>query len=163
MSFRPIFQKDSNLLIYPRLLTHLHTNPLHTTDDLFTVLTRLQEGVLAKLPGSRADTVMNFRSALLDYLKSSGVRFSPEIRDEENKRGTSGLYPMIGDIVIYRDHAGLPRFGVITKIFGKNKVNVKTRHFKVIEEKEMHIKKVSLIYRKSENKGHFPKHLDKKN
>ena len=39
----------------------------------------------------------------------------------------------------------------------------KTRHFKVIEEKEMHIKKVSLIYRKSENEEHFPKHLDKKN
>ena len=135
MSFRPIFQKNSNLLIYPRLLTHLNTNPFHTTDDLLSVLTRLQEGVLAKLPGSWADTLMNFRSALLDYLKSSAVRFRPEIRGEENKRGTSGLYPMIGDFLIYRDHAGLPRFGVITKIFGKNKVNVKTRHFKVIEEK----------------------------
>ena len=70
---------------------------------------------------------------------------------------------MVGYFVIYSDHAGLPRFGVITKVFGKNKVNVKTRHFKDIEEKEMHIKKVSLIYRKCENEGHFPKHLDKKN
>ena len=87
MRFRPIFQKNSNLLIYPRLLTHLHTNPLHTTDDFLSVLTRLQEGVLAKLPGSRADKVMNFRSALLDYLKSSAVRFRPEIRGEGNKRG----------------------------------------------------------------------------
>ena len=105
-----------------RLFTHLHTNPLHAIDDLLTVLTRLQEGVLARLPGSRADTMMNFRSALLDYLKSSAVRFKPEIQGEENKRGTSGLYRMIGDIVIYSDHAGLPRFGVITKVFGKNKV-----------------------------------------
>ena len=163
MSFRPFFSKNPNLLIYPRLFTHLHTNPLHATDDLLTVLTRLQEGVLARLPGSRADTMMNFRSALLDYLKSSAVRFKPEIQGEENKRGTSGLYPMVGDIVIYNDHAGLPRFGVITKVFGKNKVNVKTRHFKLIEEKEMHVKKVSLIYRKCENEGHFPKHLDKRN
>ena len=70
---------------------------------------------------------------------------------------------MVGDIVIYNDHAGLPRFGVITKIFGKNKVSVKTRHYKLIEEKEMHVKKVSLIYRKCENNGHFPKHLGKRN
>ena len=78
MSFRPIFQKNSNLLIYPRLLTHLHTDPLSTTDDLLSVLTKLQDEVLGKLPGSRTDTLMNFRTALLDYLKSSAVRFRPE-------------------------------------------------------------------------------------
>ena len=156
MSFRPIFKNDSNLLIYPRLLTHLHTNPLHTSDDLLTVLTRLQEGVLTNLPVSRADTMMTFRSALLDYLKSSSVRFKPELQGEKNKRATSGLHPMVGDIVIYSDHTGLPRFAVITKVFGKNKVNVRTRHYKDIEEKEMHVKKVSLIYRRCEHEGAFP-------
>ena len=105
---------------------------------------------------------MNFRSALLDYLKSSAVRFKPEIQGEKNKRATSGLYPMVGDIVIYSDHTGLPRFAVITKVFGKNKVNVKTRHYKDIEEKEMHVKKVSLIYRRCEHEGHFPKLLDER-
>ena len=70
---------------------------------------------------------------------------------------------MVGDIIIYNDHAKLPRFGVITRIFNKNKVSVKTKHFKAIEEKEMHIKKVSLIYRKCENSGHFPKDLGKRN
>ena len=163
MSFRPIFQKNSNLLIYPRLFTHLHTDPLHATDDFLTLLSSLQEGLLARLPGTRSDTMMSFRHVLLDYLKSSSVRFKPEVQGEGNKRGRSGLYPVVGDVIIYNDHAKLPRFGVITKIFNKNKVSVKTKHFKAIEELEMHIKKVSLIYRKCENSGHFPKDLGKRN
>ena len=69
---------------------------------------------------------------------------------------------MPGDIVIYSDHSGLPRFAVITKVFGKNKVNIKARHYNQIQELEVHVKKISLIYRKSEHQGHFPKHLHMK-
>ena len=74
------------------------------------------------MPGSRADVMVNFRSALLDYLKSIAVRFKPEVQGEKNKKATSGLYPVLGDIVIFSDHNGLPRFAVVTKVFGKNKV-----------------------------------------
>ena len=77
-------------------------------------------------------------------------------------KGASGLYPMIGDFVIYRDHTGLPRFGVITKIFGKNKVNVKTRHFKVIEEKEMHIKRSPSSIGNQKTRGTSPNILIRK-
>ena len=161
MSFRPILQNDSNLLTFPRLFTHLHTDPIHATDDLLGVLGRLQEAVLMSLPGSRAYVMVNFRSALLDYLKSIAVRFKPEVQGEKNKKATSGLYPVLGDIVIFSDHNGLPRFAVVTKVFGKNKVIIKARHYNQIQELEMHVKKISLIFRKSEYQGHFPKHLVK--
>ena len=65
-------------------------------------------------------------------------------------------------MVIYKDHNNLPRFGIIKKVFGKNKVLVRTTYYKKVDQLEMHIKKISLIYRAKENAGHFPLSLDTK-
>ena len=161
MSFRPIFRNDSNLLIYPRLFTHLHTDPFHVTNDLLGVLGKLQQEVLMGLPGSRADTMVNFRDALLDHLKSVAVRYQSEVQGEKNRKARSGLYPAAGDIVIFKDHNDLPRFAVVIKIFGKNKVIIKAKHYNQIQELEKHVKKISLIFRESDYQGHFPKHLER--
>ena len=64
------------------------------------------------LPGSRADTMVNFKAALLDHLKSVAVRYQPEVQGEKNKKARSGLYPAAGDVVIFSDHNGLPRFAL---------------------------------------------------
>ena len=56
---------------------------------------------------------------------------------------------------------GLSRFAVVTKVFGKNKVIIKAKHYNQIQELEMHVKKISLIFRESDYQGHFPKHLDR--
>ena len=40
MSFRPIFQKNSDLYMYPRLFTHLHTDPIRITGDFLLVISK---------------------------------------------------------------------------------------------------------------------------
>ena len=126
MSFRPIFQKNSDLYMYPRLFTHLHTDPIRITGDFILVISKLQEQIVEKLAETRANSSEIFKQALLDYLKSSSVRFKPEVQGERNKKGLTGLYPEVNDVVIYKDHNNLPRFGIIKKVFGKNKVLVRT-------------------------------------
>ena len=90
-----------------------------------------------KLAETRANTSEIFRHALLDFLKSSSVRFKPEVQGEGNKKGLTGLYPEVNDVVIYKDHNNLPRFGIIKKVFGKNKVLVRTTHYKKVDQLEM--------------------------
>ena len=65
----------------------------------------------------------------------------------------------MNDVVIYKDHNGLHRFAVIIKLFGKNKVIVKTKHYNQTQELEMHIRKISLIFRETDYQGHFPKNI----
>ena len=48
---------------------------------------------------------------------------------------------------------------MVIKVFGKNKVIIKAKHYNQIQELEMHVKKISLIFRGSDYQGHFPKHL----
>ena len=102
----------------------------------------------------------HFKTVLLDHLKSVAVRYQSETQGEKNKKAVgSGLYPAVDDIVIFKDHNGLPRFAVIIKLLGKNKVIVKTKHYNQIQELEMHIRKISLIFRGTDYQGHFPKNI----
>jgi len=50
-----------------------------------------------------------------------------------NKRSMSGIKPQLSDVVTYQTHDSL-RFGIITKIFGKNKVTIRTRFMNQMEE-----------------------------
>ena len=103
-----------------------------------------------------------FKQALIDYLKSSSVRFKPQIQGDTNRKSFTGLIPQVNDIIIYKDHNNQPRFGIIQRILEKNRVAVKTTHYKRIDELVMHVRKISLIYRLKENKGHFPLNLERK-
>ena len=82
------------------------------------------------------------------------------MQGETNKKGLTGLSPQVNDVIIYKDHNNQPRFGIIQRVLEKNKVLVKTTHYKKIDQLEMHIRKISLIYRPKENLGHFPLNLD---
>ena len=90
------------------------------------------------------------------------MRFKPTMQGDTNRKSFTGLVPQVNEIIIYRDHTNQPRFGIIQKILEKNRVAVRTTHYKRIDELVMHVRKISLIYRPSENKGHFPLNLKKK-
>ena len=162
MSFRPIYQKTSGIYIYPRLLTHIHVDPIRISGDLFLVISKLQDEIVGKLAESKANSSELFKQALIDYLKSSSVRFKPQIQGDTNRKSFTGLIPQVNDIIIYKDHNNQPRFGIIQRILEKNRVLVKTTHYKKIDELVMHVRKISLIYRPKENKGHFPLNLERK-
>ena len=69
-------------------------------------------------------------------IRDRGSIMSPagpnRVKTDLEKAG-SGLYPAAGDIVIFKDHNGLPRFAVVIKVFGKNKVIIKAKHYNQIE------------------------------
>ena len=162
MSFRPIYQETSGIYIFPRLLTHIHVDPVRISGDLFLVISKLQNEIVGKLAESKKNSSEIFKQALIDYLKSSSVRFKQKMQGDSNRKSFTGLVPQVNDIIIYNDHTNQPRFGIIQKILEKNRVAVRTTHYKKINELVMHVRKISLIFRPSEYKGHFPLNLKEK-
>ena len=103
MSFRPIFQKNPEIYIYPRLLTHLHADPIRITGDFLLVISKLQEQIVGKLAETKANSSEIFKQALIDYLKFSSVRFKPQIQGDTNRKSFTGLILQVNDIIIYKD------------------------------------------------------------
>ena len=60
---------------------------------------------------------------------------------------------------MYTGHDNSSRLGVIKQIFGKNEVIIRTKFLGEMQEKEVHVKKLSLTFRESEYSGCFPKQL----
>ena len=101
---------------------------------------------MGKLAESKKNSSEIFKQALIDYLKSSSVRSKQKMQGDSNRKSFTGLVPQVNDIIIYNDHTNQPRFGIIQKILEKNRVAVRTTHYKKINELVMHVRKISLIF-----------------
>ena len=153
-------RSQEELVIFPRMFMH----PWMSASVVATTIQDILAGVfdasrtLSQLGKLNSYGREALRNALISYLQDSAVRFKTLRAGSRQSTPKELLYPMIGDVVLYKNSDTPPqtRYGLIKEVLKKNQVVVKTQLFGKPADLKMHISTISLLFRPAEWQHSLP-------